>query len=121
MGFRGWLGPRARTIIREQCHRVLSECYERMSDIRVEAMVGERADGKKFVSSPWVAGASWCFGSDQRFCCVIAQNVGDGSIRGAFLELLQLGEWALKDAAARTGRELGVKDLPSGGGWSIVT
>jgi Nuclease-related domain len=107
--FRGLLGTTAQRIVRNECQRLLNDCRDRLPDIAVEPWIGESEDGRRFVSGAYVVGSMCASDLDRRLCSVIANNLGDETVHDAFLELLDLGEWALKEASERVGRERGVK------------
>ena len=107
--FRGWLGPIAKDIVRDGCRKLVAGCRDQLPELRVEASIGERGDGRRFVSGAWVAEEACASEYDAKLCVVIANNLNDRLLRDSFLELLDLGEWALRAASERAGREHGVK------------
>lgn len=109
--FRGSLGATAMHIIRNACQRLLTECRDRLSDINVEPSIRQRDDGRRFVWGACVVGSTCASDQDRKLCDVIVNNLGDDLVRGAFLELLDLGEWALKEASERIGRERRIKPI----------
>jgi len=109
--FRGWLGLTARTVVRGECQRVLTDCRDRLSEIIVEPFVGKRDDGRVFVSSAFVASARCASDLDRTFCVIVADNIDDDSVYPVFLELLDAGEKALKKASERAGRENRIKPI----------
>jgi hypothetical protein len=109
--FRGWLGSTAKDMIRDECYRLLAECRDRLADIEVEAWIVELDGGRRVVSGAFVVGSTCASGLDKKLCGVIANNLTDNLVRGAFLELLDLGEWALKEASARIARRRSMKPI----------
>lgn len=107
--FRGRLGSIAQQFVRAECQRLLVECRNTLPNINVEPYIVKHDDGRQSVASAYLEG-SWC-ASDwgQKLCCVIATNLADDSIFDALLELLDLGEWALKVASERAGQSFDVK------------
>ncbi|MGD1092498.1 MAG: hypothetical protein ABSB35_10980 [Bryobacteraceae bacterium] len=112
LGFRGGLGPRAQSVIRQQCHDLLLRTRDRLPQVRVEPVVGEFEDGRKFVSSAHTDERSSASSHERVICAVIVDNLEDYALREAFLELLDVGEWALKAAADEAARAQGLKPLP---------
>jgi hypothetical protein len=111
LAFRGWLGTPARRIIRDQCRRLFTECHDRISEITVEASVVKLDNGRRFISAAHVVGPSCASDLDRKLCEVVADNLGDDLVRDDFLDLLDLGEWALKEASERAARELHIKPI----------
>lgn len=107
--FRGNIGAPATAIIRHECQQFITGCRDHLSEIHVEPFIGEHDGGGKFVSSAYAVGKTRVSDRDRALCAVIANNLDDDSNRHAVLELLDLGEWALKEASDRVGRERGVK------------
>jgi hypothetical protein len=107
--FRGSLGTTAMHMIRNECERLLTQCRDRLSDINVEPSITERGDGRRFVWGAYVVGSTCMSDADVKPWAVIANNLGDDMVKSAFLELLDVGEWALKEASERIGRERRIK------------
>ena len=81
-------------------------------DILVEPMIGTFNNGRRFVSSARVLQASCNSNLDKKLCAVVADNLEDSEMRNDFLELLDIGEWALRNACSRAGREFRMKPIP---------
>jgi hypothetical protein len=105
------LGTPAKRFIREQCQRVLKECREQLSTITVEPSIETLGNGKRFVSYARVLHPSCTSAFDENLCAVLADNLQDTELRNDFIELLDLGEWALNEACSRAGREWRVKPI----------
>ncbi len=111
LAFRGGLGHRAQTAIRQQCRDLLLRTRDALPDVKVEAVVAELEDGRKVVSASHTDVGSSASAYDRVLCSVIAQNLEDAELRGAFLELLEVGEWALKSAADEAAKAQRLKPL----------
>lgn len=109
--FQGWLGPLARRLVREQCRALLTRCRDRLAEVTVEAAIGGLDDGRRFISAVRVPDCHCASGEETKFCAVVASNLDDPDLQTQFLELLEMGEWALVEASARTARELSLKPL----------
>ena len=107
--FRGSLGKAAQTIVRTLCQMLLVVCRDSLHDLTVKAWIGERNDNQPFVSGARLENNAYASDTAQKLLSVIAVNLDDTLLQDAFLELLSVGEWALKEAAEHTGREHGVK------------
>ena len=107
--FRGDLGTVARNLVREECFQPLARCRDQLSEVNVEPSIGEFDDGRKFVSAAHVVGSTCVSNREKNLCSVIASNLADDLVVVAFLELLELSEWALKEASERAGRANAVK------------
>jgi hypothetical protein len=105
----GKLGATAERVVRNECESLLKQSRDELAEIDVEPFVGERAGGGRFVSGAWIAGSTCASDRDRSLCAVIANNLNDDSLRAAFLELLELGEWALLEACERAGQKEGMK------------
>jgi hypothetical protein len=53
IGYRGGLGQRAQIVIRQQCRDLLLKTRKNLPQVKVEAVVGESPDGRKFVSAAY--------------------------------------------------------------------
>lgn len=111
MGFRGNLGERAKKIIRQQCHDLLQKTRDGLPEVKVDLFIGELDNGRKALYSAHIAPDSSASSINERLCTVIVDNLDDPELRGAFLELLDLGEWALKAAASDAAAANGIKPL----------
>lgn len=107
--FRGRVGNTAKDVICEECRAFLSRCRNHLENIQVEAFLGQLDDGRRFVSAADVVGDSYASDRDRLICTLIAGNLDDYPLQQAFLELLDLGEWALTQASDRAGRALGIR------------
>ncbi|HPT26068.1 MAG TPA: nuclease-related domain-containing protein [Bryobacteraceae bacterium] len=111
LGLRGGLGRRAQNIIRQQCRDLLLRTRDTLPHVKVEAVVGESEDGRKFVSSAHTDVGSSASTYECRLCSVIARHLDDSELRDAFLELLEVGEWALRSASDQAAKAQGLKPL----------
>jgi Nuclease-related domain len=109
--FRGFLNERAKTFVRAECERFLEGCRDAMTRTTIAPIVGTSENGKRWVSSAEVLQPLCASGLEHNICEVITENLDDPELQNRFIELLQLGEWALKDACLRAGREYGVKSI----------
>lgn len=110
MAFRGRLGAAARRIVRGECRRLLTECRDRLPEVEVEAPIEKLSNGQRLISAR-VVGSSCVSDLDQRLCAVAADNLDDDLIRDDFLNLLDLGEWALREASDRAASQLHIKPI----------
>ena len=106
---RGRVGPTAKNLVYEECQSLLTRCRDGLADINVEPFTGQLDDGRRFVSGAGVVGTTCASERERDICAVIGHNLDDDPLRQAFLELLDLGEWALNEASERAGREQGIK------------
>lgn len=107
--FRGKLGDVAEKIVREECESLLKRSRDGLAEIMVEPFIGEREGGGKFVSGASVVGSTCASARERSLCAIIANNLDDGSLRAAFIELIELGEWAILEACERAGRKDGMR------------
>ena len=112
IGYRGNLGHRAQTAIRQRCRALLVKTGDDLLKVEVEAIVGEFPDGRKFVSGAYTDVETSASTHEAALCSVIADNLDDLSLSEAFLELLDLGEEALRAACDTAAKKQCLKPLP---------
>ncbi len=106
---RGKLGDAAEKIVRLECESLLKRSRDGLAEIMVEPFIGEREGGSKFVSGASIVGSTCASDRERTLCAIIASNLDDGSLRAAFIELIELGEWAILEACERAGRKEGIR------------
>lgn len=105
----GQCGERAQAVLRKQITSFLKLATEDVANITCRCYIADLEDGRRILGGVSLEGHrdwnSYCLS----LCGLVAHHLDDPEISARFLELLDVTEWALRQAATKAGAETGIK------------